>query len=385
MSVTVVAFFLVLSILGIALRIIRRKNVDLVLKSAMTRNRERYDGTIHIFFCLTDHFEPFWNGADRLVAVRRVEKWVTTYPKVADGFRDNSGRPPQHSFFYPAEEYDRQCVSMLADLQQKGYGSVEIHLHHDRDTSEGFREKIVRFRDTLNKEHGLLHVDARTGGIEYAFIHGMFALDDSRPDGRWCGVRDEISILKETGCYADFTFPSAPDPTQPPVLNKIYYATDDPMRPKSHHTGVEAQFGRPASGDLLMVTGPLSIDWRRCKNGFLPGIENGAISGHYPQISRRVDNWVRVGIAIRDWPSWIFVKVHTHGAQESVMAFLFNDGMKSLYSHLLAQYNDGRRYVLHFVRPREVYYCVRALESANAAWITNIESFEYAPLSDDHL
>ena len=28
-----------------------------------------------------------------------------------------------------------------------------------------------------------------------------------RADGRWCGVDDEIPLLFETGCYADFTFP----------------------------------------------------------------------------------------------------------------------------------------------------------------------------------
>src|SRR5258707_498316 len=71
----------------------------------------------------------------------------------------------------------------------------------------------------------------------YAFIHGNWALDNSRPDGRWCGINNELDVLRETGCFADFTLPSAPSPCQTSTINRIYYAVDDPKRPKSHDTG----------------------------------------------------------------------------------------------------------------------------------------------------
>ncbi len=57
------------------------------------------------------------------------------------------------------------------------------------------------------------------------------------PSGNNCGINNELLILKETGCYADFTFPSAPHPTQPSTINSIYYAKDDPLAPNSHNTG----------------------------------------------------------------------------------------------------------------------------------------------------
>ncbi len=375
----VVAVVMILAMGVLAARLARKKNVDLILRHAMTTRKDPYEGTKHVFFCLADHFEPFWKRVDKHVAIQRVESWFMSYPKIVDALRDKGGRPPQHSFFYPAEEYDPQCLAMLAELQQRGYGSVEIHLHHDRDTSEGVREKLLAFKDILHTEHGLLDKNGKTGEVEYAFIHGMFALDDSGPGGKWCGVKDEITILKETGCYADFTFPSAPDFTQPPIMNKIYYATDDPIRSKSHHTGVDAEFGRFPSGDLLMVNGPLAIDWRKRKKGFFPAIENGALTSNNPPSPRRADLWVRVGIAVRRWPNWIFVKVHTHGAQEAIASQLLNEGLSSLYSDLLRRYNDGGRFLLHFVRPREVYYCVKALEAADETWIKRIEDFDYCP------
>ncbi|MFC1831685.1 hypothetical protein ACFL0S_06655 [Thermodesulfobacteriota bacterium] len=39
-------------------------------------------------------------------------------------------------------------------------------------------------------------------------------MDNLRPPGRWCGVNNEIDILHEMGCYADFTLLSVPSDTQ---------------------------------------------------------------------------------------------------------------------------------------------------------------------------
>ena len=82
-----------------------------------------------------------------------------------------------------------------------------------------------------------------TGEVKYGFIHGNWALDNSLPDGKHCGVNNELDVLRETGCYADFTLPSAPSPAQTRTINRIYYAIDDPLRPKSHDTGVPVGSG----------------------------------------------------------------------------------------------------------------------------------------------
>ena len=43
-------------------------------------------------------------------------------------------------------------------------------------------------------------------------------------------VNNELEILRDTGCYADFTMPSAPHPTQTWKINSIYSASDRPGR-----------------------------------------------------------------------------------------------------------------------------------------------------------
>ena len=360
-----------------AQRLARRKNVPTIIVGNLTRRRQEYHGPRHVFFCFVDHFEPLWHGAGREQGIERVEAWRERYPILVDGCRDHGGVPPQHIFFYPQEEYIPECLDKLAELQKRRFGEVEIHLHHDGDTSDGFRQKILSFRDTLHREHGLLHVDPASNSPVYAFIHGNWALDDSGLRGRFCGVRDEITILKQTGCYADFTYPSAPDPTQPPIINRIYYATDDPQRPKSHHRGVDARYKSVPHGDLLLINGPLSFNWRRRKGGLFPAIENGDINGTNPGTADRIDLWIRNAISVTGWPRWIFVKVHTHGTQERNSKLLLSERGTEMYRHLLTRYNDGDRYVLHFVTAWQIYRCVKVLEGGDDAEIARIESFDY--------
>ncbi len=372
------ALVLVAAALFVFFRIARPKNIDIIVVAGLKRRKARSTSTRHVFFCFVDHYEPLWAGADEAKAMERVNLWHKNYTKTVDPFRDNSGRPPQHTFFYPQEEYQPQYLDVLQDLTDPGYGDVEVHLHHDNDTSEAFREKILSFTEVLHERHGFLKRNAQSDLLEYGFIHGNWCLDDSGPDGRWCGVKDEITVLKETGCYADFTSPSAPHATQPPIINQIYYCTDDPLRSKSHHRGKEVTFGAGPKGDLLMITGPLAINWRQRRKSVFPAVENGDIRGNYRPTADRVDLWAHTAVSVKNWPNWIFIKVHTHGAQEANANMLFRDGgFAELYENLLRRCNDGENNILHFVTARELYQCVKALEAGDLRRIGNIENFSY--------
>jgi hypothetical protein len=177
----------------------------------------------------------------------------------------------------------------------------------------------------LHEKHGLLSVDKETGEIVYGFIHGNWSLCNSRKDGRWCGVNDEIKILQETGCYADFTMPSAPSDTQTRKVNSIYYAVDKPGKTKSHDWGVDAEVGKKGEG-LLMVQGPLCLDLGRRKFGLFPRIEHSGLMGNFPPSAERVRLWIDAGISVKGAQEHVFVKIYTHGTQEGVMKMLFDDG-----------------------------------------------------------
>lgn len=329
------------------------RNAHIWLPAYLTSPRRGdFVSPTHILFCFCDHYEPFWAKPSLDVAQSRVQHWQERYPRMASQFRDADGRPPQHSFFFPAEEYRSEFLERLADLCRKGYGETEIHLHHDNDTAENLTVTLRDFKRKL-QGHGFLSRD------RYGFIHGNWSLDNSRNDGRWCGVNNELQVLRNTGCYADFTLPSAPSETQTHKINSIYYATDDSQRPKSHDTGIDVRVGGHTSGDLMIIQGPLALNWRRRKWGVLPRIEAGNIAGNCRVTDARVDLWVRQGIGVAGKPDWIFVKVHTHGCQEGN----FDAVMDGRLHQSLQRYNDGIRFRLHYVTAREMFNLVKAAEA----------------------
>src|SRR5690606_26860810 len=225
------------------------------------------------------------------------------------------------TFFYPEEEYREEHLDALVELCRLGLGEIEIHLHHDNDTAENLRTTLSRFTELLASRHDALPRDPVTGQPRWAFIHGNWALDNSHPSGRHCGVDNELIVLREEGCYADFTFPAAPDPCQTRTINRIYRAKDDPIAPKSHDRGTRVRVGGggDAEGDLLLIQGPLGLRWDSRKFGVLPRIENSDVRAVSPPTPRRIDAWVGTGIHVKGRPEWIVVKVHTHGAEDADM------------------------------------------------------------------
>jgi hypothetical protein len=323
-----------------------------VTRASAALRREGDAGPRHLLFCFCDHYEPLWKTRDRAVGAARVRAWSQGYPALTSAFRDADGRPPRHSFFFAGEEYEPGYLDALADLARRGLGEVELHLHHDGDTAENLRRTIGDYLGLFVK-HGHLArgVDGRP---RYAFIHGNWCLANAREDGRWCGVDEELPLLHETGCYADFTFPAAPDESQPGVVNRIYWPKGDLARRRAYDGGTPARVGERRDDRLLMIEGPLGFALRP---GALPRprIDNAAVTAADPATPARLRTWAGQGIGVVGRPEWVFVKVHTHGAPEQQAASLLGDGGRAMHAELTTRYNDGARWRLHYVTAREMY------------------------------
>src|SRR5713101_7069276 len=93
-------------------------------------------GRVHLILALADHFEPGYvpgRGTARAPydeQERRLERWCREYPQALGQWRDNEGRPWVHTYFFPAEQYDRAHLERLAEHCHAGWGEIEIHLHH---------------------------------------------------------------------------------------------------------------------------------------------------------------------------------------------------------------------------------------------------------------
>jgi len=361
----IVIFFI---FIGLITLVIRKKQLHLWLmqyikqKYCQTKNTEQK--LTHIMFSFVDHYEPQWGKPDNIDIERsRVDRWCKEYPEMASKHVDADGVHPQHTFFYPEEEYRAEHLDKIANMCRNGFGEIEVHLHHHDDTSENLRLSITQFCHTLHNDHGALSHHPETNQLMYGFIHGNWTLDNSGHDGKLCGVNDELIVLKETGCYADFTFPSAPHPTQPKTINSIYYAKDDPDKPKSHNTGINVAVNGSPWGDLMIVNGPLMLNWKKLKKGIFPQIENSDIRKGMEPTKDRVDLWVEANVHVRGKPDWIFIKVHTHGTQEKDMDVLLGKPVDDMFSYLEAKYNDGERHQLHYVNSREMYNIIKAAEA----------------------
>ena len=358
----------------------RARNMQIWLGGYLRRRRPSTGiAPVHVMFCFVDHFEPMWGKVDLPIQRQRMDRWCRDYRAMASRHRDADGRRPQHSFFYPEEEYVQEHLDKLAALCAEGFGEIEIHLHHDNDNQENFCTTIRRFCDLLHERHGALSRDPVSGHIRFGFIHGNWSLDNSRADGRWCGINNELILLRELGCYADFTLPSAPSDTQTSTSNSIYYATDDPLRPKSHDKGEAVHVGGSASGDLMIIQGPLGLNWRERKFGVMPRIENADVRRSCPPTPERVDAWVRTGVHVVGRPEWVFVKVHTHGTQERDMETLLGQEMDVMHEHLERVYNDGTNYVLHYVTAREAYNIIKAAEAGKSGNPREYRDFALPP------
>jgi hypothetical protein len=331
-------------------------------------DRMRNNEELHVFIAVCDHYEPDNARPARHVADDRVNRWCNDYPQLFGHFEDSRGQVPQHSFFYPQDEYFVPgYLDQLKKLCSDGFGDVEIHLHHDNDTEDQLREKLESFRETLNNRHGLLRRDPLTGKLAYGFIHGNWALCNSRPDGRWCGVNDELTILRETGCYADFTMPSAPDGTQTRIINSVYYAASDARRPKSHNRGTEASFGvRSPQNHLLMLQGPLKMDWHARSRGVMPRIENGDLLNRRPPTWQRFQQWMKCGVHVAGRPDWSFVKLHTHGCKDGNIDTLLGEDTQQFHRDLAQYAKEHPSFRFYYVTAYEMAQMVHQAEAGIA-------------------
>jgi hypothetical protein len=302
-------------------------------------------GSGRVWLAIADHYEPYWRKAsdptpDEL-ARERVELWARLWPEIAARHHDSAGNRPVYTFYYPQEEYHPELLDILAEVTRAGVGDVDVHIHHDGEGEQNFVDRMGGFIETLDRRHGLLR--KHQGRLVFGFIHGNWALDNSRPDGRWCGLNNEITLLRDLGCYADFTMPSGASPTQGRILNTIYWTTDDPAQPRSYDRGTPVVPGKPGTGDLLMVTGPFCIRWGE---RMVPRIEKGELASYDMPNAYRVKRWIDVAPRIGND---LFIKLFTHGTQDRNSNALLRKGGLDDTFRLVAEECRRRGYEFRFV------------------------------------
>ncbi len=324
-------------------------------------------GRVHLVIALADHFEPSivtHDGSARAPydeQERRLEHWCREYPIAFDRWRDGEGRPFVHTYFYPAEQYERGLMQRLASLCRAGWGEIETHLHHGTktpDTEQNTRRELLKFRDLIALEHGgLCYLDGR-GAPRYAFVHGNYALANSA-DGRNCGVDSEMQVLSETGCYADFTLPPGPYArTHVPKINSLYECSAPLNRQRAHRSGRDLKRGRPPNTFPLMIEGPLMLRFAR-RQGRVIRLENGNLTSNNPPDLHRLKLWKRAAIAVKGRPDWLFIKLQCHGMDPRDHDVMLGGAMERFLRELIEDAKQ-RADIVHFVSAREMVNIILA-------------------------
>jgi hypothetical protein len=310
---------------------------------------------------IANHFEPefvpetpgqFASHGER---VRRVEAWCQRYPELVDPWRDADGEPLRQTYFYPAEHYHADVIERLAIHAREGWGELEIHLHHGvtrPDTAANTRAVLLAFRDRL-AAHGCLAYQWGSDQPRFAFVHGNWALANSA-GGRYCGVDEELQLLADIGCYADFTLPSAPELSQTAKINALYECHRPLTRRAAHRWGRNLTVGRPPTVFPLIIQGPLWLSFAGWPSRRRPYTENGALTAAAPPSATRFRDWIRPAIGVVGREDWIFVKLHCHGMDPHDTPALLGEPVTDFLRALTDLARRSRRFRLHFVTAREM-------------------------------
>jgi hypothetical protein len=355
------------------------KALDIWLPAWRRRNcaHEHILGVRHVMIALCDHFEPL-QDVGKAETQAWVKTWQREFAKLTAEFRDADGVPPRHTFFYPVEQYETAMVTPLAELCQRTGCETEIHLRHENGNTENLRETLEQAKERLAR-YGLLARDD-SGALRYGVVHGQGALDTSHPQGRHRGVRNDLAVLRQTGCYADFTPAPAPERTPTRPINRFYYARGADAS-DGHEPGrrVRAERGSQKAEDdeLLLVQGPLGLDWQRKKFGIFPSIENGHLTAANPPTRQRLRTWLECRISVEARPNWLFIKLHTHGANPENARMLLGEPMRAFHRSLaeLAAIDPSIRF--HYVSARELVNILHAAESGHSGEPGRFRDYRY--------
>jgi hypothetical protein len=306
----------------------------------------------HIIFTFVDHFEPSRALGER--GVELVGEWCRKNAEISSEVTDDDGIHPQHTWFYRYDYPSFECLRQIARSSFEGFGEIEFHLHHGNDTPETFKQTIEAGKRWFASAGAMSAVGS--GTAQFAYIAGNWSLANGQGDPSKSGVNDEIRLLRDAQCYADFTFPAFGERSQPRQVNSLYYATQSD-RIRCYDTGPEVIAGGRGEGDLLIFQGPLFLDFR---NGL---VDYAAVENYAPYFAGRFHNWINAGVRVTGRPNWTFIKVHTHGMQSadtvvgSSAALMYREAIEIAHK---------RGYKVHFASAREAYNIVKAAEAGRS-------------------
>ena len=208
----------------------------------------------HIIYMHADHFEPGACPID--ICNERLKIWTNdlkklkikpslfVFPSFLMDYRDEKiiTRP---SSLTPT------IIKYLKPMENNG-ADINLHIHHERWTTSSVTTEpwitLLDKKKVTDEQMLITHIidvkkafeDVGIDMTSWGFVHGMWGLNAS--DTRICNIENEIIILKEHGCFGDFTFPAG-RPRCTPDMSGIF-SVPDKIGKKIYNTGFPLKKGR---------------------------------------------------------------------------------------------------------------------------------------------
>jgi len=338
----------------------------------------------HLIFVIANHFEPGWatNGIlDHKTQMSRLRAYRRLAEETGRHIVDSDGTKFRHTNFYPAEQYHPEILDVLAEIQAEGLGEIEVHLHHGverPDTAKSLERQLVEFRDIVAEQHkGLSRMKASSTPM-YAFVHGNLALANSC-GGRFCGVDNEMQILRDTGCYADMTLPSAPDESQVAVINQIYECGHPLDKAVPHRGGSRLAVGCKEPQLPVIFAGPLGFDWSRA----IPRLDDGALTANQGLNSSRLSRWGSANITVEGRSDWVFIKLYCHGFFDRDQSACIGADAQRFFGNVVESGARTGRHKTHFASAREAFNMVAAAIDGQSGDPNNFRNYKLKAIMEE--
>jgi len=174
------------------------------------------------------------------------------------------------------------------------------HLHHDNDkTPPHCGSASCPSRNCFASRHGLLprhRANRRTGVWLRAWQLGPGPT--RAPDGRWCGVNNELDVPPRDRLLCGFHVCRPPRARTQTAQDQqhLLRAGRSAKNQKSHDWGVDVGAAPPSPNGLMLIQGPpvIGLAQRRKGRPVSPRIENGCIqASQNARALRRLDLWMK--------------------------------------------------------------------------------------------
>ncbi len=269
-----------------------------------------------------------------------------------------------HSLYSDSVEF-----SILS--QWCGDQSSELELLLPCEVLKGrlFREALHRSVKRLNSLGWARTIDAE---IRLAVVR-----ERCENEHEWISLQRQIRALKDIGCYADMSFPDIGIRDQPVRINTICYMSSVASDPFVDRMALRT--GEVGIGDLVVIDGPLLIDWTDWRHRFGPLVEDGRLTPMNPPDPCRAGSWIRANVHVIGQPNWIFAKLKIAEVSNVASVRKFREWLDRTLTYLETMYRDNEAYRLHYVTAREMYNISKAAEAGRTGDAGAFRNYIIAP------